>query len=115
MHVVITSTIVSVIQLKLYILISSFLYILRVSFTLKAFSEFLGEKQDIFIKICSDIDKYKIGKDGISIINIRNGIAHGDPEITENCDESCYKEVIRLVYEPPIKILFSIIINSMRV
>ena len=33
MHVVITSTIVSVIQLKLYILISSFLYILRVSFT----------------------------------------------------------------------------------
>ena len=35
MHVVITSTIVSVIQLKLYILISSFLYILRVSFTEK--------------------------------------------------------------------------------
>ena len=34
MHVVITSTIVSVIQLKLYILISSFLYILRVSFTI---------------------------------------------------------------------------------
>lgn len=82
---------------------------------LQAFSEFLGEKQDVFIKICSDMDKYKVGKDSISIINIRNGIAHGDPEITENCDESCYKEVIRLVYEPPIKILFSIIINSMRV
>lgn len=85
------------------------------SSVLKAFFEFLGEKQDIFIKICSDMDKYKVGKDSISIINIRNGIAHGDPEITENCDESCYKEVIRLVYEPPIKILFSIIINSMRV
>lgn len=53
---------------------------------LQTFSEFLGEKQDIFIKICSDMDKYKVGKDSISIINIRNGIAHGDPEIAENYD-----------------------------
>ena len=61
MHVVITSTIVSVIQLKLYILISSFLYILRVSFTppllvegrhsfqveMEAVSQFVPELSDV--------------------------------------------------------------------
>ena len=60
MHVVITSTIVSVIQLKLYILISSFLYILRVSFTqiIKWFpSDILLSKLSPYI-IQSTFDKF---------------------------------------------------------
>ena len=58
MHVVITSTIVSVIQLKLYILISSFLYILRVSFTvmMRRASRIINPEEDsLRVYILDDI------------------------------------------------------------
>ena len=61
MHVVITSTIVSVIQLKLYILISSFLYILRVSFTLTGYNSEYQNKCFVDKLDCKDKQGNNIG------------------------------------------------------
>ena len=72
MHVVITSTIVSVIQLKLYILISSFLYILRVSFTIYEEAELTKEQ-----------NKDKMLKDKIIVLNHYSQFSKDDKEVIE--------------------------------
>ena len=81
---------------------------------LAAFIIFLGKQKDIFREICSKIGRYKVGDQSLSIINIRNGIAHGDTEVTEHFNEACYHSIFKFIYEPPIQIMFSIILNSFK-
>ena len=81
---------------------------------LKSFNQFLGDKKEVFYEICSAIGKYKIGEQSLSIIKIRNGIVHGDTSVTECCDEECYQSIFRFIYEPPIQIMFSIILHSLK-
>lgn len=84
------------------------------SSVLQAFAQFLGDKKEVFTEICRSIDQYKIDNGMKSIVDLRNGIAHGDATITEFCDESCYHDVCKFIYEPPIQIMFSIILHSLK-
>ena len=84
------------------------------SSVLQAFAEFLGDKKEVFTEICRSIDQYKIDNGMKSIVDLRNGIAHGDATVTEFCDESCYHDICKFIYEPPIQIMFSIILHSLK-
>lgn len=84
------------------------------SSVLQAFAEFLGDKKEVFTEICRSIDQYKIDNCMKSIVDLRNGIAHGDAAVTEFCDESCYHDICKFIYEPPIQIMFSIILHSLK-
>ena len=84
------------------------------SSVLQAFAEFLGDKKEVFMEICRSIDRYKIDNGMKSIVDLRNGIAHGDATVTEFCDESCYHDICKFIYEPPIQIMFSIILHSLK-
>ena len=84
------------------------------SLVLQAFAEFLGDKKEVFTEICRSIDQYKIDNGMKSIVDLRNGIAHGDAAVTEFCDESCYHDICKFIYEPPIQIMFSIILHSLK-
>lgn len=84
------------------------------SSVLQAFTEFLGDKKEVFTEICRSIDQYKIDNGMKSIVDLRNGIAHGDATVTEFCDESCYHDICKFIYEPPIQIMFSIILHSLK-
>lgn len=85
----------------------------RASNIIKTFSVFLGRNKINFISICSDIEKYRIGMRKYKLVDIRNGIAHGDEDIIKNIDEKCYSDICKLIYEPPIQILYKIIKYSM--
>lgn len=81
---------------------------------IKAFGIFLGEKRKEFCCLCDAIQNYQIGLKKYNIIDIRNGVAHGDAKIKEECDEKCFEGVKALLYEPPIQIMFSVIVISMK-
>ena len=80
---------------------------------IKAFRQFLGKNCKSFVSICKLLDNYTFGIQRYKLVDIRNGIAHGDNNITVNIDKKCYEEISRLLYEPPIQILFELIKCSM--
>lgn len=43
-----------------------------------------------------------------------NGIVHGNMELTAEIDKQCYSDITAMLYNPPVRILFEIIENSMR-
>ena len=47
-------------------------------------------------------------------MDLRNGIAHGDYNVTKEVDKKCYEEVAKLLYEPPLQTLFELVEASMR-
>ncbi len=85
---------------------------IKASNVIEAFSIFLDENKQHFADICKAFEEYKIGTDNFRIIDIRNGIAHGDDEI--KVDKDIYQEVNKILFEPPIAILLNIIRYSMR-
>ena len=80
----------------------------------KAFRIFLGDNRAAFVSICKALDTYKLGARQYKLVEIRNGIAHGNDEVTSQIDRRCYEEVSKLLYEPPIQILFEVVYHSMR-
>mgnify|MGYP003085230364 CR=1 FL=1 len=85
------------------------------SMVIAKFTEFLAEEKEPFCKICSAIDKYRVGLDDkFSLIKIRNGIAHGDAEIGEQCDANCFSEIKSFICDPPLQIMMLIIVHSKR-
>lgn len=86
--------------------------ILHDSILFQNLSKFLGDKKIVFCEICKNIDTYSIGTKDLKLVDIRNSIAHGDITRIENIDERCYKDISALLYEPPVRLLFSIIENS---
>ena len=87
---------------------------LEASNIINAFSTFLGEKKEAFIDICDALDTYRIGTDRFRLVDLRNGIAHGDDNVTTKIDKICYEDVRKILYEPPVQILIKVIMNSMR-
>ena len=87
---------------------------LESSNVIRAFSAFLDDKRNEFMKICRDLDTYRIGLEKFKLVELRNGIAHGDDNITMKIDKSCYEDVRKVLYEPPVQILTQIIKNSKR-
>lgn len=81
---------------------------------LKAKEQFLGNKKRAFIEICNALDTYRIGAERYRLVDLRNGIAHGDDSITTKIDKACYEDVRKVLYEPPVQILIKVIHNSMR-
>lgn len=79
---------------------------------LNSFALFLADKKVAFCSICKNIDTYSIGSKKLKLVNIRNGIAHGDLELTESIDKECYSDITTMLYEPPVRILFEIIENT---
>ena len=86
---------------------------LEASDVIKAFRQFLGKNCKSFVSICKLLDNYSFGVQRYKLVDVRNGIAHGDNNITENIDKKCYEEISRLLYEPPMQILFELIKYSM--
>ena len=81
---------------------------------INAFSIYLGTKRLDFSSICKSLDTYRLGTKKYKLVDIRNGIAHGYNKITQYVDKKVYKEVSKLLYEPPLQILFEIIKYSMK-
>lgn len=77
-----------------------------------AFKKFLGSERESFCRICDAIEKYHLGVKKYTLVKLRNGLAHGDSAIKEGCDESCYNDLVKMFYEPPIQIMFSVIAHS---
>ena len=74
----------------------------------------MSDSRKAFISICKTLDNYKLGTQKHRLVDIRNGIAHGDSLVTKDVDKRCYEEVARLLYEPPMQILFELINASMK-
>jgi hypothetical protein len=78
------------------------------------FSRFLGKEKSNFSSICKSLGDYKIGTQKLKLVEIRNGIAHGDDGITSKVDKDCYEQVSKMLYEPPMQLLFQIIKSSIK-
>ena len=48
------------------------------------------------------------------LVDIRNGIAHGDDNVTGDINQDTYEQVNKMLFEPPIQIMTNIIKNSMK-
>ncbi|QNU66018.1 hypothetical protein EHE19_014155 [Ruminiclostridium herbifermentans] len=84
----------------------------KASNLINAFDMFLGDKRNGFIEICKILYTHKIGERNYKLVDIRNGIAHGDDDITRNINKKCYEEISHMLYEPPLQILYKVIENS---
>ena len=80
-----------------------------------AFNKFLGSERENFCRICDAIEKYHLGIKKYTLVKLRNGLAHGDVSVKEGCDESCYNDLVKMFYEPPIQIMFSVIAHSKKI
>lgn len=86
----------------------------RDSEVIAAFAKFLGKEKESFCSICDAIEKYRLGAKKYTVVKLRNGLAHGDEDVKEGCDDNCYSDLTKMFYEPPIQIMFSIIAHSKR-
>ena len=80
---------------------------------INAFRVYLGESRKAFVSICKALDTYKLGTKQYRLVDIRNGIAHGNKNVINDIDKKIYEEVSRLLYEMPLQILFEIIKYSL--
>lgn len=85
---------------------------LEASPVINAFSKFLKNSRIPFCEICKSIDTYRVGVNKNKIVEIRNIFAHGNDDKNNTYDKSSYMDVSKFLYEPPIRILFRIIIYS---
>lgn len=76
------------------------------------FAVFLNNEKEAFCNICRAIDSYRTGLNKLSILHIRNGVAHGDPAIEEHCDQQCFTDIEHFLYDPPLQIMLSILLHS---
>lgn len=81
---------------------------------INAFNTFLGRKKKAFVEICNALDTYRLGTERYRLVDLRNGIAHGDDNITTKIDKECYDDVRKILYEPPTQILIQVIMHSMQ-
>ena len=79
---------------------------------INAFNQFLGNKRKAFVDICVALENFRIGTQRLRLVDLRNGIAHGDDHITTGIDKNCYEDVRKVLYEPPVEILIKVINNS---
>lgn len=87
---------------------------MKASNIIEAFSIFLGKNREPFAKICKDLGDYEIGMKNFKLVDIRNGIAHGDDDVTGDINQDTYEQVNKLLFEPPMQILSNIIKYSMK-
>ena len=79
---------------------------------LQMFFDFLNEKRDEFITICSLISDEQIN--GIPLSKLRNGLAHGDPDVISKIDVSTFSNLHSYLFDPPQQVLKRILLNSKR-
>ena len=87
---------------------------MKASNLIEAFSMFLEDNREPFAKICKDLGEYEIGIKNFKLVDLRNGIAHGDDDVTQEIDQDTYKQVNKMLFEPPMQILTNIIKYSMK-
>lgn len=83
----------------------------RASKLINGFAIYLGDKTSEFIKICNDIDKYriKVNTAELKLVDVRNAIAHGNEKVDKYLDEKCFEDLLNIYYIPPLKILKRIV------
>lgn len=77
-----------------------------------AFAKFLGNEKEAFCRLCEAVDRYRVGLKKYRLVDLRNGLAHGDRAVEKDCDESCFNDVRSMLYEPPIQIMYGIVAHS---
>lgn len=87
---------------------------MKASNVIEAFSIFLDDNREPFATICKDLGNYEIGLKNFKLVDIRNGIAHGDDNVTGDIDQDTYEQVNKMLFEPPMQILSNIIKYSMK-
>ncbi len=87
---------------------------LKSSKAIASFSEFLGTSCEAFCEICRNIGKYRVGLKKNKIVDIRNIFAHGNADTNHAYDKSSYEDVVKFLYEPPLEVMFRIVMNSKR-
>ena len=85
---------------------------LDASVAIAAFSKFLGNSKTQFCDICKNIESYRVGIKKNKIVDIRNIFAHGNDDKNSAYDKTSYDDVVKFLYEPPLQILFKIVMIS---
>ena len=80
--------------------------------TIKQFADFLGNKKNEFVTICSLIATECIS--GITVPQIRNGLAHGDSEILKRVDSLTFTNLYSYMFKPPQQVMQRILLNSLK-
>lgn len=81
------------------------------SLAIAEFNNFIGEKKRDFIDICFRISSFKFGS--FSLINLRNGIAHGDTDITDNISTDAFNSLYDLCLTNEDALIKSIVKTSL--
>lgn len=79
---------------------------------IKEYVNVLGDKRKSIATLCQEIGSEKIN--GLYITRIRNGLAHGLPEVTSRLDNSTYIKLGRFLTDKTDGILVKILANSLR-
>ena len=80
------------------------------SVAISAFTDYLGDDLNAFKDICKLIDRTKIS--GLSIITIRNGLAHGNSDVISQIDNRAYICLRSFLLEAPDSMIERIIAIS---
>ena len=84
----------------------------RDSEAVKEFKDYLGMNEKNFVDICYRIANHKMG--GMTLVEIRNGLAHGNSDIINHIDEKVYAELHLFLFSNPDCILKKILEHSMK-
>ncbi len=76
------------------------------------YRKYLGNKFSVFISICDLISSQTIC--GLHITELRNGLAHGIPEIISRIDASAFLEMQGMLFNSPCFLMKEMLKNSMK-
>ncbi|NVZ08214.1 hypothetical protein HW932_02935 [Allochromatium humboldtianum] len=76
----------------------------------RMFSDFLELKRDAFSELCSLIAETRVN--GIPLPQLRNGLAHGDVDVTAHIDGAAFDNLRSCLLDPPVQIFSRILSNS---
>jgi len=85
---------------------------LKQSWAIYSFEKYLKTRKEEFISLCFEISNCRINKYNLS--RMRNGIAHGEPEIISNIPPSTNADLYNLLFRKPQEFILKILRNSLK-
>ena len=79
---------------------------------IRAFSELLGPERKQFVELCELIANKTVS--GLTLTKLRNGLAHGKPEVLSRVDNGTFVQLRRSLLESPDQILAKVLAGSLK-
>ena len=80
---------------------------MRKCMSIEKFTEFLGDDVDQFIDLCKNFTNITIN--GLNLVTIRNGLAHGDGNVINRIPNSAESDLENIFFKSPNKLLLKIL------